>query len=448
MIAQIETSSRPRPSSRDAERSVLSSLLEVPRLFNDLPDLTDALYEPDHKIVYRVLREHHDAGKPVDLVSLAETLRAKNLIADMGGPGALADMAAFNPAPGVALHHARLVLDNALRRKVITLANNAVSQAYNEDLPVADLLENLQQQALALHSNDAGTVGKDLRDCVREAIDRAEEMAAADGLIGVPTGLPLLDQHTGGYRPGLNVICARPSMGKSAFALQGALAAVAAGRKVGFFSFEMEGAEVGERTVQHVRGVSLLDLANRIKVNQATKAEAKAAKEAMEMIPAGSFFVDDHARRTLSDIRTIAKSWVRDRGIDIIYIDQLSFVDMGKRPGDNLAAELGKITRGLHQLSHALHIPIVLLAQLNREAEGREPDMSMLKGSGSIEEDARLILSPWREDPSDPDEINAKIIALKTRGVAMFNPVLCEWHGAKQKFIQTDSQLKRADLDW
>lgn len=437
-----------RPASHDAERSVLSSLLSVPGLFDGLPDLTDAIYEPPHKIVYNAIRDHHDQGLPIELVSISETLRVRKQLETIGGPLGLADIASFNPAPAVVKYHAQVVCNHALRRQVIEVANRAVTAAYGNG-SVDELLEQLQSESMALHATGSTNVGKDLADCVLEAIDRAEELSRTEGLLGIPTGIPLLDQFTSGYRPGLNVICARPSMGKSAFALQGALAAVAAGHKVGFFSFEMEGAEVGERTVQHLEGISLTQLATRIKANEVTKDEWSRSGKAAAKVPKGSFFVDDKTNRSLADIRSIARSWVVDRGVGAIYVDQLSFVEIGSRSLDNLAAELGRITRGLHQLGHALGVPVILLAQLNRQAEGQIPTMSMLKGSGSIEEDARLILSPFRDDLRNADNVAARIIPLKTRGVAMFEPVYCTWDGSRQQFTQTVEQVPMIDQgDW
>lgn len=435
------------PHSLEAERSVVSSVMQIPKLIPSLPrGICDAIHTPGLRTTLETICNLHDAGEPTDAMDLVQALRDRKQLDNVGGASGIADLMTFCPAPTRLAHYAKRVIEDATRRRMIALANEVTASAYNPAIDFGTIRDRLQTGALEIESQASDdSMGRDLADCIQDAMDAAQELAKADGLLGLPTGIPLLDEYTTGFRPGLNVICGRPSMGKSAFALQCAIAAVHAGKKVGFFSLEMDGAETGDRAVSHMAGVRLLDMAK----GAATQGDIKKFNEAIRSIPRGMFTIDDRPGRNMTDIRRMARHWVRDRGVDGIFVDQLSFVDIDHGRNDTAAAIIGKITRGLHSLGQALNVPVVLLAQLNREAEGRRPDKSHLKNSGSIEEDARLILSPFREDPNDPENNAAEIIPLKTRGVAMFHPVRCVWDGPRQAFRQAESQIETISQgDW
>lgn len=435
------------PHSEEAERSVVSALLQVPGFISGLPrSISEAMYVPACRLMLNAILDLHDRGDPTDAIDVMQFLRDNGTLESVGGASGVAGFTDFCPAPTRIHHYAERVIQDSTRRRMIRLATEVTEGAFDPSANFGEIRDLLQAGAMEIESEGGEqSMGRDLVDCIQEALSAAEELSKCEGLLGLPTGIPLLDERTTGFRPGLNVICGRPSMGKSAFALQCALASVDAGKRVGFFSLEMNGAETGDRAVAHLSGVSLLELAKGI----ATEGDKVKFRDAIRSLPRGSFTVDDQPGRSLTDIRRIARHWVRDRQVDGIFVDQLSFVDVDHNKGEHAAAIIGKITRGLHGLGQALRIPVILLAQLNREAEGRRPDMSHLKSSGSIEEDARLILSPYREDVSDPGNTDAEIIALKTRGVAMFSPVRCVWDGPRQSFRQAESQeFDAPKVDW
>ena len=436
----------PMPHSLDAEKSVVSAAMQIPKLIASMPRGTlDAIYTPSLKTILNAILNLHDNGSPCEAMDIVQYLRDKKDLDRAGGASTVAELMDFCPNPSHLAHYASRVIEDGIRRRMILLSNEIIASAYNPAIEFAKIRDRLQTGALEIESDVSDdSMGRDLQDCLQDALDAAQELASASGVLGLPTGIPLLDELTTGFRDGLNVICGRPSMGKSAFALQCAVAAVRAGKRVGFFSLEMDGAETGDRVLSHMAGVKLLDMARGV----ATQHDVAKFNEAVRSVPRGSFIVDDRPGRSLADIRRMARHWVKDRNINGIFIDQLSFVDIDHNRNETAAAVIGKITRGLHGLGQALKIPVILLAQLNREAEGKRPDKSHLKNSGSIEEDARLILSPYREDPSDPSNHDAEIIALKTRGVAMFKPVKCTWDGPRQAFIQAHSQEEEIDDDF
>ena len=435
------------PHSAESERSVVSAIMQVPKLIPSLPPMIgEAIYTPSLRAIFNAICDLHDEGAPTESMDVVQRLRDRNELDMVGGPMTIAEVETFCPAPARLQHYAQRVIEDGTRRRMIALSNEIISSAYNPAVEFGTIRDRLQSGALEIESaGSEDSMGRDLVDAIDEAVKAAQELAACDGLLGLPTGIPLLDHYTTGFRPGLNVICGRPSMGKSAFALQCALAAVQAGKRIGFFSLEMDGAETGGRAISHMAGISLMEMAR----NQATRADVDAFNNAVRSIPRGAFTIDDHPGRSLPDIRRMARHWVKERNIDGIFIDQLSFIDVEHGKYESAASVIGKVTRGLHSLGQALNVPVILLAQLNREAEGRRPDKSHLKNSGSIEEDARLILSPYRDDPNDPENTKAEIIPLKTRGVAMFNPVRCVWDGARQSFRQAETQAEIVDqMDW
>lgn len=435
------------PHSEDAERSVVSSIMQIPKLISSLPrGMGDAIYVPALRLAFDAVCDLHDEGAPTEPMDVVQRLKDHGDLDRVGGAIGVAHIADFCSAPARLQHYAKRVIEDATRRRMIQLSNEIISAAYNPTVEFDAIRDRLQTGALDIESSQSeDSMGRDLVDAIDDAVKAAQELASCDGLIGLPSGIEMLDHYTTGFRPGLNVICGRPSMGKSAFALQCAIASVEAGKKVGFFSLEMDGAETGGRAISHMAGVSLLEMAK----GQMTRNDVDKFNNAVRAIPRGSFTIDDRPGRSLADIRRMARHWVRERCIDGIFIDQLSFIDTDHSKYESQAVVIGKITRGLHSLGQALNVPVILLAQLNREAEGRRPDKSHLKNSGSIEEDARLILSPYRDDPNDPDNTSAEIIPLKTRGVAMFRPVRCVWDGPRQSFRQATSQEQEVDqADW
>lgn len=444
MIHDISTA---LPHSEDAEKSVVSSVLQIPKLIPSLPrNIAESIYTPGLRVILEIICDLYDNGAPTEAIDVVQVLRDKKQLENVGGAIAIANLIDFCPAPTRLRHYTNRVIEDSVRRRMIRLSSDVIQSAYDPSIDFTSIRDRLQVGALEIESDvSEDSMGRDLADCIQDAIDAAKELAECDGILGLPTGIPMLDKYTTGFRPGLNVICGRPSMGKSAFALQCAIASVHAGKRVGFFSLEMDGAETGDRAVSHMSGIKLMDMAK----GKATEGDVHKFKEAIRSIPRGAFTIDDKPGRSLADIRRIARHWVKDRRVDGIFVDQLSFVDVDHGKHETAAAVIGKITRGLHSLGQALKVPIVLLAQLNREAEGRRPDKSHLKNSGSIEEDARLILSPFREDPSDPHNNEAEIIPLKTRGVAMFTPVRCVWDGPRQAFRQAESQIETvSQKDW
>jgi replicative DNA helicase len=418
--AAPEIAGRVPPHDLDAERSVLSALLIDPRAFIDVADevRADDFYHPAHQALYKSMVALHDEQSPVDLVTLSDYLSTRKLLDAIGGPVFLAEIADFEATAAHVVHHARIVRDKAVKRRLIEVATQVVESVYEDQGSSGELLDAAESRVFDIGRSQSRSSFRSLHDEMEPTFDYVEAiMSRAGSLTGIPTDFADLDEMTGGLQNGeLVILAARPSMGKTALALNIARnAAMDHGKKVAVFSLEMT-----------TRALVLRLLSSEARVDFSIfRSKYVPTRDFTRLSQAGTrlanaeIWIDDSGSLTILEIKAKCRRLKADKGLDLVILDylQLAHAD-GRRERKDL--EIAEISQGLKALAKELSIPVVALSQLNRGPEQRDPDkrrpnMGDLRESGAIEQDADLIAFIYRDhvynreaDPHDAELIIAK----------------------------------------
>lgn len=395
------------PHSREAEMGVLGAVLRDNATFDDVRGLVSAddFYTDAHQTLFAHMGELIGTGRPADLVTLAERVKAAGRVDDVGGYAYLAELWDAAPTAANAGYYARIVRDHAARRRLIHLCGEIGRDAYDFEEPAEQLVarfeSNVFRVADGVASDEPVTLFEAAQQECRDIDDRVTGRATARH---IPTGFDELDKVVGGLHPErLIVVAARPSIGKSAFMLALALAAARRGVGALVFSLEMSVREFVQRTLasscgvplNQINGTTALDTANATRISQGLEGCR---------IPV---WIDGRPEHTVDTIASTTRRAVRKRGVGLVVIDYLTLIDHGGSPRDTLTTRIGATTRKLKLLAKSLGVPVVLLAQLNREVDKRgdgKPSLSDLKDSGSIEQDADDVLMLWPQDvPTQAD---------------------------------------------
>lgn len=393
------------PHSREAEASVLGGILLRPEAIHLAAEhlQPEDFFTPANQAVYRAMLSLADRSQPLDLVTLEEQLKTDRAFDRAGGAVYLADLASRVPTTEHLPHYTRLVKDKAQLRRLITVATDLVAEAQSGPTEVQEFLDRAGQAIF-----DATQSGQDdslqhVRPSVNAVFRRAESPTA--GLTGVPTGFPELDGLTGGLQSGdLIVVAARPSMGKTALAVNLAwTAAVLERTPVALFSLEMTRDQLVERMVCSEARVNLSDFRNQ---RLAKDADWFALTHAADQLYQSQIHIDDTALVSVVQIRNKARRWRSSKSVfdgatnGLVVVDYLQLMRGRRGRSDTREREIADISRGLKALAKELHVPVVALSQLNRSVESREnkrPRLSDLRESGAIEQDADLVVFIYRD---------------------------------------------------
>jgi replicative DNA helicase len=408
------------PHDLDAERSVLSALLLDARAFNDVAEevRTDDFYHPAHATLYRAMVSLREENAPVDLVTLSDHLSMRKQLDAVGGPVFLAEIADFEATAAHVVHHARIVREKAVKRRLIQVATDVVESVYEEQGSAGELLDAAESRIFEIGRSQSRSSFRSLQDEMEPTFDYVEAIMSRGGaLTGIPTGFSDLDEITGGLQNGeLVILAARPSMGKTALALNIARnAAMEQAKKVAIFSLEMTTRALVLRLLSSEAGVDFSVFRSKyVPTRDFTR-----LSQAGTRLTAAEIWIDDSGSLTILEIKAKCRRMKADRGLDLVILDylQLAHAD-GRRERKDL--EIAEISQGLKALAKELAIPVVALSQLNRGPEQRDPDkrrpnMGDLRESGAIEQDADLIAFIYRDhvynkeaDPHDAELIIAK----------------------------------------
>ncbi len=411
------------PQDLEAEKAVLSAvLLDNSALHSVYTEVKpDDFYHPAHRMVYEAmigLREH---SSPVDLHTLADALAQRQLLDAIGGPVFLAELADYEATAAHVVHHARIVRDKAVKRSLIGAATEIVELGFEQTEPADRLLDLAEQRIFEISQQKARTAFRSLHDEMQDTFDFVEALMNRGGeLTGLPTGFPDLDKLTGGLQPGeLVILAARPSMGKTALALNVARnAAVDHGRKVAVFSLEMT-----------TRSLVLRLLASEARIDSgAFRSGYLSVNDHQRLVNAAGrlahadLWIDDSGAATVLEMKAKARRLKAERGLDLVVVDYLQLAH-GDARAERREQEISEISRGLKGLSKELNIPVLALSQLNRSPEARSdkrPMLSDLRESGAIEQDADLIAFIYRDavynKDSDDEDVAELIIAKQRNG--------------------------------
>jgi len=384
---------RAPPWSPEAEQAVIGALFFDNRAFDRVGDILsgDDFFDSRHREIWAAIVPEIVANKPADVITIFETLKRAGKVDRCGGLAYLSALSQAVPSAANVRRHAEIVREQAMQRRVISAADEALRIAW-EAGAVADKIDTIGSLFGELQRQQVRKMPRPIAEIAIERIDHYEALENGTIDVGWPTHIPALDSRlNGGLRAGsLYILAARPSVGKSSLAQSLGLTFAGNGLPVLFLSLEMGEAEIADRGVASAGRVSYSAL-------QTGKMDGDAwgrASEAMEKIARLPFFVDDQPALRLRDIRIKARSV---KGLKVLVLDYLQLC-AGSRRDDNRNGEIEEITRGLKTLAKELGIAVIALSQLNRDVEKRatkRPTLSDLRDSGAIEQDADVVLFMW-----------------------------------------------------
>ncbi|MCS7167684.1 MAG: replicative DNA helicase [Gemmatales bacterium] len=408
----VVTSEYLPPQSLDAERAVLGSMLRDNRIIGDILQIIrkeDYFYDPAHRAIFRAIVGLYDHGQPADLVTVSERLYQEKLIEDVGGYAYLASLWEATPTAAHAEHHARIVRDKAIIRDLIRAANEILTQAYEQNAPADDLLEDAERKILQIA--EWGLTGQTftLEECIAQAysrIDQRHQRLAGGAISGLSTGFLDLDEKTAGLQDSeLIIIAARPSMGKTAFALNIARhVALEEDKAVFFVSLEQSRIELAERLLCCQARID----SHKLRKGHLSAEEMRRLHAAGNALSTAKFFIDDTPAQDLLRIAANARRLKLRHNIRLLIIDYLQLIEPDSRSRrESRQEQVAAISRRLKHLAKELQLPVVACAQLNRGPEDRadnRPRLSDLRESGAIEQDADTVFLLHRPDYYNPEQ--------------------------------------------
>jgi replicative DNA helicase len=415
------------PHSMEAESSVLGGLLLDNGAWDRVGDLLvdNDFYRHEHKLIYAAIGALINASKPADVITVNEHLQNQGKVEEMGGLSYLNSLAQYVPSASNIRRYAEIVRERSILRKLVSASDEIATNAFNPQGKAIDRILDEAEQKIFNIGEEGSRMKQGFQSMdtlVVELLDRVQEMANnPNDITGVPTGFYDLDRMTSGLQPGdMVVLAARPSMGKTAFAINIAEhVALNEGLPVAVFSMEMGASQLAVRVVGSIGRIDQ----GRLRTGKLSDEEWPRLTEAIEKLRTVSLHIDETPGLTPSELRANARRLARQCGkLGLIVVDYLQLMSgSGGSGGDNRATELGEISRGLKMLAKELQCPVIALSQLNRSVEQRtdkRPMMSDLRESGAIEQDADIIMFIYRDDYYNKDSKDpgvAEIIIGKQR---------------------------------
>ncbi len=405
---------RTLPHSVEAEQGVLGSMLIAPReIIGECVENITAkhFHVPAHATIYELLVELWNAQKPIDFITLTQTLKDRALLDQVGGPFFVTNLFTFVPTAANVGYYLEIVREKFVLRQIIASCTECAARAYTDQDEVNGLLDEVEQKIFAITEDRAKGEVKTMKDQVMDAIESIEKLyERRGGITGLPSGFAELDKMTDGLHGGeMFVIAARPSMGKTALAMNIAEhVALNAKQPVAIFSLEMSSQQLVQRLLCSRARVNL----QRVRDGFLAERDFPNLTLAASRLAESQIYIDDTAGLSILELRAKARRFKAQHDIQLIVIDYLQLLrSSSRRAQDNRQLEIAEISAGLKALSKELAIPVIVLAQLNRNPENRtgdsrgRPRLSDLRESGSIEQDADIVALLVREEYyADTDE--------------------------------------------
>jgi len=409
------------PHSVEAEQSVLGSmLLSKEAIYVALERLKrDDFYLEAHRAIFDVIAELHENREPVDLITVTETLRSRKMLESVGGVTYLTTLTEVVPTPANIAQYCKIVEEKALLRRLLEATSQILSMAYEPREDVEELLDEAERKIFAVVQKRRVDSFHHIKDVLLSTFERIEQLYnSKGGITGVPTGFPDLDAMTSGLQPSdLILVAARPSMGKTAFALNIAQnAAIKHKIPVAIFSLEMSKEQLVQRMLCAESNVD----SHKLRTGRLDEDDWPKLARAMGPLSEAPIFIDDTPAITCLEIRAKARRLKAEKGLGLIVIDYLQLI-AGRGQTENRQQEISEISRSLKALARELNVPVLALSQLSRAPDVRSdhrPVLSDLRESGSQEQDSDLVAFLYREDYYNPntDRKNiAEVIIAKQR---------------------------------
>ena len=409
------------PHNIEAEQAVLGAIFLEPEAFSTAAERIGPsdFFRAGHQVIFEAMLELFEKGEPIDLVTVTTLLSDSNKLEIAGGVPYLTDLASSVPTAANIDYYSKIVEEKALLRRLIQTATEIVTESYTREDEVEELLDKAEREILAVSSRKNATSFKPIKDVLIEVYDNIEKLHhAKDDVTGIPTGFRDLDRITSGFQKSdLIIIAARPSMGKTAFALNIAQnVAINTDENVAIFSLEMGAEQLVQRMLCAEGNID----SQRLRTGKLEQEDWGKLTMAMGSLSHAGIFIDDSPGIRVSDIRSKCRRLKQEHGLGMIIIDYLQLIQGSERLRENRQQEVSEISRSLKSLARELEVPVIALSQLSRSVEQRQdkrPMMSDLRESGSIEQDADIVGFLYREDyyDKDSDNQNIEIIISKQR---------------------------------
>ena len=392
------------PHSNEAEQSVLGAIIIDPELINTTQEvlLPESFYRGAHQHIFRAMMNLNEDNRDIDVVTIMDQLTQEGRLNEAGGPQYLAELSSNVPTTRNIQYYTEIVFKHATKRKLIQTADSIANDGYNDELELDTILNDAERRILELSSSRESDGFKDIRDVLGEVYENAELLDQNSGQTpGIPTGYRDLDQMTAGFnRNDLIILAARPSVGKTAFALNIAqkVATHEDHFSVGIFSLEMGADQLATRMICSSGNVD----STRLRTGMMTEEDWNRFTIAVGKLSRTKIFIDDTPGIRITDIRSKCRRLKQEHGLDMVVIDYLQLISgSGSRFSDNRQQEVSEISRTLKAIARELECPVIALSQLSRGVEQRQdkrPMMSDIRESGSIEQDADIIAFLYRDD--------------------------------------------------
>lgn len=432
------------PQNIDAEKSLLGAVLIDEETLADISEhvTTKDFYEKRHGIIYGGMMRLYEKHSPVDLLTLTDELKRKNELEGIGGSAYLTELTNYVPTAAHAEAYAELVAQKAVRRRLIKASAEISELGFNEETTTQELLEKAEAELFSVSDQSLKQDLVSIESILTESFDRMEELHRNKGALrGIRTGYRDLDNMTAGLqRSDLIVLAARPAMGKTTLVTNLAYnVATVAKQPVLFFSLEMSKEQLVDRMLADASGVDAWN----IRTGNLSDDDFSKLSEAMGELAEAPIFIDDTPGLSVLEMRTKARRAMHEQPLGLIIIDYLQLMQGNGRDGGNRVQEVSEISRGLKLIARELNVPVIALSQLSRSVETRSPQipqLSDLRESGSIEQDADIVMFIYREAYYNPEtereNITDLIIAKHRNGPT--GKIELYFHPERLRFMSLD----------
>lgn len=392
------------PHDLEAERSVLGAVLIDASAITLVAEFLkpEHFYEPAHQLIFSAMLALFEKQQPIDIVTVVDQLKLAGDLKKIGGKPYLSELINTVPTSANVEKYGQIVKDHYTKRKLIELSSRTVERAFEEEMEVKKLLDEVEGEIFALSREHLHRDFIHLREILAESFERLDElMKSGAAFRGIPTGFAELDKKLAGLQPSnLIVLAARPALGKTSLALNiAANIAIKDKQPVGFFSLEMSKEELVDRLL-----VATADIdAWRLKTGRLSDDDYKKITEAMGELSEAPIFIDDTPGISILEMRAKARKLKAEHDLKLLVVDYLQLADAGRR-FDSRVQEVSFVSQGLKNLARELRVPVLALSQLSRAVEqrgGKKPQLSDLRESGSIEQDSDVVLFLYQEEESE-----------------------------------------------
>jgi replicative DNA helicase len=404
------------PQSREAEEAVIGSVLINPEAYYDVAQFlqADDFYIHRHRWIWEVFTRLHERRVPIDLLTVSEELDQLGQLAEVGGPAYLSTLVHNVPSSLHAEAYGHIVEDTAIRRKMLTAANDIAKLAYKEDAAVDTVMDEAEKAVFGVSERRTTRDLQSIKQVLSEYYERIDQLAGRDpDSYGVPTGFIDLDRLLGGLQPSdFLIVAGRPGSGKTAFMLSAAKNAAQKHKKrVAIFSLEMSNEQLVQRLIAQETGID----SQRLRMGKLEEEEWSLFAHAVEALSGTVMFLDDTPGLTPLQLRTKCRRLYMEFGLDLVLVDYLQLMSSGSR-SENRVQEVSYISRNMKILARELNVPVLAAAQLSRAIEQRadkEPQLSDLRESGSLEQDADIVMFIHRPELYEKDTLKQNLAQIK-----------------------------------